>query len=86
MTDQSEATTIMVASVPYALKPTIIFARLNKGEVLGNLNEVAVPVRFVFLVIGSDKHLIDYYQVGRAIGVLMSDKMFGNMASTCKVS
>lgn len=86
MTDRSEATTILVAEVPYALKASIVFIRLRNGVFLGNLNEVSLPVKFVFLVIGPPMKAIDYLQIGRALGILMSDCVFREEALNCAVS
>ena len=40
---------------------------------LGDLTEVDIPVRFIFLQIGPDDSSLDYHEVGRAMATLMSD-------------
>lgn len=85
MSEQAEGTTILVANVPYTEKSVVIFVRLKCGTRLGNLNEISIPVRFLFLVIGPETAHKECFQVGRTIGTLMSDETFGKLAKDCQV-
>ena len=68
----AEATIVMVGSVDFLHKPITAFVRLSKGHLLGNMMEVVLPVRFVFLLMGPQDPAVDYYEVGRAMASLMS--------------
>ena len=49
------------------------FVRLSEGRNLGNLTEVPLPVRFLFVLLGpSDGHM-DYHEIGRSISTLMAN-------------
>jgi len=84
MNEQSVATTILVATIEYVRKPVVVFVRLKHPVHIGNLNEIEVPLQFLVLVVGSTKCHINYIDVGKAIGTLMSDEGFGKLASTCQ--
>ena len=48
----SEASNIMVGEVPFLDKPVTAFVRLNNSANLGNLTEVPVPTRFLYIILG----------------------------------
>ena len=86
MAADSEATSILVARLNYAAKPFVTFVRLRNSVKLGNLTEVSVPVRFLYIVIMTKTCCMeDGFQIGRTIGTLMSREGFGNLAFTCEV-
>ena len=70
----AEATSVLVATVEELERPVTAFVRLARGAFLGNMVEVIIPVRFMFVIMGppSDK---DYFEVGRSLATLMSDKV-----------
>ena len=37
--------------------------------------EQQIPVRFILIVLGPDDDQVDYYEVGRSISTLMSNKV-----------
>ena len=55
-------------------RPAMAFVRLSQGCFLGNLTEVAIPIRFLFIILGPPSNH-DYYEIGRSIATLMSDKV-----------
>ena len=86
LNDHTEATSILVARLDYIIKPAVLFVRLRRSTVFSNLNEVAKPVRFLYLVVATNQENIDVLQIGKAIGTMMSDSQFFNTALTCDVS
>jgi hypothetical protein len=54
------------------------FVRLKKAQILGDLTEVPVPTRFLFLLLGPSGHAAQFKEIGRAIATLMSDEVILN--------
>uniref|UniRef100_A0A8C5C5S9 Anion exchange protein n=1 Tax=Gadus morhua TaxID=8049 RepID=A0A8C5C5S9_GADMO len=67
-------------SLDFLEKPTVAFVRLKAATVLDSALEAAVPVRFVFVLIGPGKNNFDYHETGRAMAALMADKVFNQAA------
>ena len=74
--EKSESTTVLVGSVNYLKHPISIFVRLAEGCLLGNLMEVNVPVRFLFVLLGPEDEQNKYHETGRSMAAMMSDKFF----------
>ena len=53
------------------------FARLSKCAILADLTEVAIPTRFIFLVLGppTTSTVWEYEEVGRGMAALLSDRV-----------
>ena len=83
--EKSESTTVLVGSVNYLKNPISIFARLAEGCLLGNLMEVNVPVRFLFVLLGPEDEQNKYHETGRSIAAMMSDKFFLSLVYNFKV-
>ena len=83
--EKSESTTVLVGSVNYLKHPISIFARLAEGCLLGNLMEVNVPVRFLFVLLGPEDEQNKYHETGRSIAAMMSDKYFLSLVYNFKV-
>ena len=71
----AEACNILVGEVDYLENPIAAFIRLSSANELGDLTEVPVPTRFIFLLLGTVGNLARYHEVGRAMGTLMSDEV-----------
>ena len=72
----AEACTVLVGCVDYLDKPAMAFVRLAERQVLDNLTEVPLPVRFMFLLLGpSGNTSMDYHEIGRSISTLMSNQV-----------
>lgn len=52
----------------------LAFVRLAKGCHLGEMTEVSIPVRFLFVLLGPSSNGDSYHQIGRSIATLMSDQ------------
>jgi len=48
----AEASNILVGEVDFLEKPLSAFIRLSQAALLGDLTEVPVPTRFVFVLLG----------------------------------
>lgn len=71
--DEAESLTVLVGGVKFLEKPVVAFVRLAQSRHLGDLTEVPIPARFIFLQLGPNHGEIDYHEVGRAMATLMSD-------------
>ena len=47
----------------------------TQSHLLGDLTEVPLPVRFIYLLLGPADGVLDYHEIGRAMATLMSDKV-----------
>ena len=48
----AEASNVLVGEVDFLEKPVSAFIRLSNAFVLGDLTEVPVPTRFIFILLG----------------------------------
>ena len=71
----AEATTVLVGTLDELQQPAMAFVRLAKGAYLGDLTEVALPVRFLFILLGPTEGADTYHEIGRSISTLMSDQV-----------
>ncbi|XP_065109430.1 solute carrier family 4 member 1b (Diego blood group) [Paramisgurnus dabryanus] len=78
--DSAEASTVLVGALEFLERPTVAFVRLRDAVVLESAAETHVPVRFLFIFIGPSKTDIDYHECGRAMAVLLADKVFNQAA------
>lgn len=56
-------------------KPTVAFVRLKEAQVLEMSPEASVPVRFIFVLLGSPEKDTDYHEIGRAMTALLEDNV-----------
>ena len=65
------------SKVDFLEEPIMAFARLSKCAILADLTEVAIPTRFIFLVLGprATNTVWEYEEVGRGMAALLSDKV-----------
>lgn len=76
----AEASNVLVGEVDCLDKTISAFIRLSQPVVLGDLTEVPVPTRFVFILLGPVGGQSSYHEVGRAMATLMSDEVFHEVA------
>lgn len=76
----AEASNILVGEVDFLERPLSAFIRLNEGALLGDLTEVPVPTRFIFVLLGPAGTPGSYHEIGRAMATLMSDEIFHEVA------
>ena len=73
----SEASNVLVGEVDFLSHPIIAFVRLAQGQYLGDLTEVPIPTRFLFIMLGPKGNQSRYHEIGRSIATLMSDEVRG---------
>ena len=71
----AEASNILVGELEFLKHPLIAFVRLQKAVLLGDLTEVPVPTRFIFVLLGPLGNQMRYHEIGRSIATLMSDEV-----------
>ncbi|KGL97829.1 Electrogenic sodium bicarbonate cotransporter 1, partial [Charadrius vociferus] len=76
----AEAAHVAVGEAEFLEKPFTAFIRLKRGVVLGSLAEVALPSRFVFILLGPQDKVKAYHEVGRAMATLLTDELFQRVA------
>lgn len=80
----SEASNILVGEVDFLEKPITAFVRLATSSVIGDLTEVPIPTRFLFVMLGPGISPGRYHEIGRAISTLMADEVFHEVAYRAK--
>ncbi|CAG9768369.1 unnamed protein product [Ceutorhynchus assimilis] len=76
----AEASNILVGEVDFLDKSLSAFIRLSQAHDLGDLTEVPVPTRFLFVLLGPSSSTLGYHEIGRAMATLMSDEVFHEVA------
>lgn len=76
----SEASNILVGEVDFLNHQIVAFVRLSHSTVLGDLTEVPVPTRFIFILLGPMGNQNKFHEIGRSIATLMSDEIFHDVA------
>uniref|UniRef100_A0A8C8E8L2 Anion exchange protein n=1 Tax=Otus sunia TaxID=257818 RepID=A0A8C8E8L2_9STRI len=76
----AEAAHVVVGEVEFLEKPFTAFIRLRRGVALGSLAEVALPSRFLFILLGPQAKVKAYHEVGRAMATLLTDELFQRVA------
>ncbi|KAM3174938.1 hypothetical protein ACTXT7_009526 [Hymenolepis weldensis] len=71
----AEAVNILVGETTFLRHPVAAFVRLQEAVRLGEMTEVPVPTRFMFILLGSQGNGAKYQAIGRAIGTLFSDEL-----------
>merc|ERR1719431_2122331 len=80
----AEASNILVGEVDFLEKPLSAFIRLQEATILGDLTEVPVPTRFMFVLLGPFGGIQKYHEIGRAVATVMSDEVFHDVAYKAK--
>lgn len=80
----AEASNILVGEVDFLDKPVSAFLRLSTASLMGDLTEVPVPTRFIFLLLGPTGGISRYHEIGRAMATLLSDEVFHDVAYKAK--
>ncbi|XP_046332973.1 sodium bicarbonate cotransporter 3-like isoform X1 [Haliotis rufescens] len=80
----AEVANIMIGAVDELSSALCGFMRLNDGRCLGDISEVNLPTRFVFLLVGPPKFIADYMESGRCLGTMMVDDIFREVAYKCR--
>ncbi|XP_059090863.1 electroneutral sodium bicarbonate exchanger 1-like isoform X1 [Tigriopus californicus] len=77
----SEGNSILIGDVCELDHPIACFIRLANAVYIGDLTEVAVPTRFIFLLLTpKSEDLPDVREIGRCMATIMSDDVFHDVA------
>ncbi|XP_017019642.1 electroneutral sodium bicarbonate exchanger 1 isoform X13 [Drosophila kikkawai] len=76
----AEASNILVGEVDFLERTLSCFIRLSSAAVMGDLTEVPVPTRFIFILLGPPGSQSNFHEIGRAMATLMSDEIFHEVA------
>lgn len=71
----AETNNILVAELDFLEKTVSAFFRLSSAREMGDLTEVPVPTRFVFIIMGPKGFSNKHFQIGRAYASLMADQV-----------
>ncbi|OXA59571.1 Electroneutral sodium bicarbonate exchanger 1 [Folsomia candida] len=77
----AECANIMVGQIQLLTglkQPVAAFLKLKDATILGNLTEVPLPTRFVFVLLAP--HGTNIMEIGRAVGTLLTDPGFKELA------
>jgi len=85
----AEAHNVLVGEVDFLSgdQQIVAFVRLAKPVHFGDLTEVPIPTRFLFILLGAKQDQSNsqrYHEVGRSIATLMSDELFHAVAYRAK--
>lgn len=75
-----EGAAVLTGVAEFLEQPTVVFIRLAESVKIPNILEVAVPIRFLFILLGPKSASLDYHEVGRSISTLLSNKHFHKVA------
>ncbi len=73
MPDDSEASAVLIGSVNFLREPIMAFVRLSEARDIGDVIEVPLPIKFLFLMMGPPTEGLNYYEIGRAISTLLDN-------------
>ena len=81
LSKDAEAANILVGEVDFLDEPLCALIRLKNAVDLGDLTEVSLPSRFVFILLGpADKGVQSYHEVGRSMASSLADEVFHEVA------
>lgn len=83
----TEAHNVLVGEVDFLSPDQQIaaFVRLDKPVYFGNLTEVPIPTRFLFILLGGKQDDSQrFHEIGRSIATLMADELFHTVAYRAK--
>ncbi|CAF1299871.1 unnamed protein product, partial [Rotaria sordida] len=76
--DNAECAEVLIGSMRNLTRPIMAFVRLSQGQLINNITEIPLPVRFLFLLIGPA--MDEYLEIGRALSTLFSTLDFRETA------
>ncbi|CAG2204038.1 NCBE [Mytilus edulis] len=80
----AEVANVWVGELEDLKKPVTVFIRLTKSRFIGDLSEVALPTRFIFLHLTPPSVPSYIFEIGRAISNMMVDEIFSEVAYKAK--
>ncbi|KAK3611757.1 hypothetical protein CHS0354_014104 [Potamilus streckersoni] len=80
----TEVANLMVGEVEELSKRIGVFVRLKEAKNLGNITEVNLCTRFLFVCLGPKNQLASCVATTRCMGALLTDEVFSSMAYKAK--
>lgn len=71
----SEVANILVGEVETLRQKIVVFARLDEAKVLGDITEVNLPTKFMFVILGPKGFQSKYTEMGRAMATMAVDEV-----------
>ncbi|CAF1299740.1 unnamed protein product [Adineta steineri] len=78
VSEHAECAEVLIGSIRSLTRPVMAFVRLSQGQLINDITEVPIPVRFIFLLIGPAME--EYLEIGRALSTLFSTLDFRETA------
>jgi hypothetical protein len=79
--DDAEVAAVFIGRLDSITKPICAFIRLTESKMFLNLSEVPRPLRFMFILLVPEDHSEEEVDmIGRALGSLITDDVFANVA------
>ncbi|XP_041374197.1 sodium bicarbonate cotransporter 3-like [Gigantopelta aegis] len=78
--DGAEAANVMVGELKGLTYQIVAFIRLTQARAIGDLTEVPIPTRFLFLLFGPEGSQQKITEIGRSMSTIMVDEVFREVA------
>lgn len=79
-----EGAAVLTGQVDFLEQPTLALIRLTDSVKIPNLLEVAIPIRFLFILLGPRLEGLNYHEVGRSFSTLLSNSNFSSKAYSAR--
>ncbi|PAA94536.1 hypothetical protein BOX15_Mlig004030g1 [Macrostomum lignano] len=76
----AETSNILVGSTDFLDRSLTVFIRLRHAVILGDITEIPVPTRFIYVLLGPPGQTAHFHEMGRSMATLMSDEIFHDVA------
>lgn len=76
----AEAANIMVGEMDCLKYQITAFVRLTEGRHVGDMTEVPIPTRFIFILLGPTGSYSKNFEMGRSISTILVDEVFREVA------
>ncbi|GAB1610813.1 electroneutral sodium bicarbonate exchanger 1 [Argonauta hians] len=80
----SEVANMMVGELENLSKQYLAFVRLQKSRIIGELTEVTLPTKFLFILLSPVGHKHEVLEIGRSMSTMMVDEIFREVAYKCR--
>ncbi|CAF0992878.1 unnamed protein product, partial [Adineta ricciae] len=78
VSENAECAEVLIGSIRNLTRPIMAFVRLSHGQLIDDITEVPLPLRFLFLLVGPAME--EYLEIGRALSTLFSTLDFRETA------
>lgn len=71
----AEVANMMVGELESLSKQYLAFVRLHKSRIIGELTEVTLPTKFLFILLSPVGHKHEVQEIGRSMSTMMVDEV-----------